>query len=217
MDRCNSHKLISIIGALRTILENPKIQERLVVICSVDESKLMKAYEMELKRNGYDDVETEQYKREQLDKLFIFGVKLPQLDCTQLNAYLRTLVKDSHDMNAETDNSKAESERIPFSTFRKKESMVVTASTDNITELNDENILKIFQDFLINQGNKNFTPRKMRIMYYQLLFALSLSAKGGGAFTDSIAEKMLMKSAGYQYEPDIETAMSDIIDMAVPY
>ena len=95
--------------------------------------------------------------------------------------------------------------------------MVVTANTDNVTELNDENILNIFQDFLINQGNKGFTPRKLRIMYYQLLFALSLSAKGGGAFTDSIAEKMLMKSAGIPFEQDIETAMSDIIDMSVPY
>ena len=29
IDRCNSHKLISIIESLRTILENPEIQERL--------------------------------------------------------------------------------------------------------------------------------------------------------------------------------------------
>lgn len=217
IDRCNSHKLISIVESLRTILENPKIQERLVVICSVDESKLMKVYEMELKGNGYKEDEIEQYKREQLGKLFIFGVKLPQLDSTQLNAYLRTLAKDSHEINTKNVNPNAESERIPFSTFRKKESMVVTANTDNVTELNDENILNIFQDFLINQGNKGFTPRKLRIMYYQLLFALSLSAKGGGAFTDSIAEKMLMKSAGIPFEQDIETAMSDIIDMSVPY
>lgn len=66
IDRCNSHKLISIIESLRTILENPEIQERLVVICSVDESKLMKAYEMEFKENGYTNEEIEQYKREQL-------------------------------------------------------------------------------------------------------------------------------------------------------
>ena len=54
-------------------------------------------------------------------------------------------------------------------------------------------------------------------MYYQLLFALSLFAKGGGAFTGRITETMLMKSACLQYDQDIETAMSDIIDMTVPY
>lgn len=36
-------------------------------------------------------------------------------------------------------------------------------------------------------------------------------------FTDRIANTMLLKSAGLQYEQDIETALSDLIDMAVPY
>ena len=216
LDRCNSHKLISIIESLRTILKNPEIQERLVVICSVDESKLMKAYEMEFKENGYTNEEIEQYKREQLDKLFIFGVKLPTLDSTQLNTYLSSLIKDSSKANTDFDNHKVKSEGIPFSTNRKKESLVATTA-NGVIELNDENIKEIFQDFLLNHGCKDFTPRKIRIMYYQLLFALSLSAKGGGAFTDRIAETMLMKSAGLQYDHDKETAMSDIIDMAVPY
>lgn len=216
IDRCNSHKLISIIESLRTILENPEIQERLVVICSVDESKLMKAYEMEFKENGYTNEEIEQYKREQLDKLFIFGVKLPTLDSTQLNTYLSSLIKDSSKANTDFANHKLKSEGIPFSTYRKKESLVATAA-NGVIELNDENIKEIFQDFFMNHGSKIFTPRKIRIMYYQLLFALSLSAKGGGAFTDRIAETMLMKSVGLQYDHDKETAMSDIIDMAVPY
>lgn len=216
IDRCNSHKLISIIESLRTILENSEIQERLVVICSVDESKLMKAYEMEFKENGYTNEEIEQYKREQLDKLFIFGVKLPTLDSTQLNTYLSSLIKDSSKANTDFANHKLKSEGIPFSTYRKKESLVATAA-NGVIELNDENIKEIFQDFLMNHGSKIFTPRKIRIMYYQLLFALSLSAKGGGAFTDRIAETMLMKSVGLQYDHDKETAMSDIIDMAVPY
>lgn len=216
IDRCNSHKLISIIESLRTILENPEIQELLVVICSVDESKLMKAYEMEFKENGYTNEEIEQYKREQLDKLFIFGVKLPTLDSTQLNTYLSSLIKDSSKANTDFANHKVKSEGIPFSTYRKKESLVATAA-NGVIELNDENIKEIFQDFLMNHSSKNFTPRKIRIMYYQLLFALSLSAKGSGAFTDRIAETMLMKSAGLQYDHDKETAMSDIIDMAVPY
>ena len=216
IDRCNSHKLISIIESLRTILENSEIQERLVVICSVDEIKLMKAYEMEFKENGYTNEEIEQYKREQLDKLFIFGVKLPTLDSTQLNTYLSSLIKDSSKANTDFANHKLKSEGIPFSTYRKKESLVATAA-NGVIELNDENIKEIFQDFLMNHGSKIFTPRKIRIMYYQLLFALSLSAKGGGAFTDRIAETMLMKSVGLQYDHDKETAMSDIIDMAVPY
>lgn len=54
-------------------------------------------------------------------------------------------------------------------------------------------------------------------MYYQVLFALSISAKGKGAFTDQLVEAMLNKSIGVEYKEDISRAMSDIIEMSVPY
>ena len=54
-------------------------------------------------------------------------------------------------------------------------------------------------------------------MYYQLLFGLSLSAKGSGAFTEALAEAILIKSVGLPSGVDGETAMSDIVDMVVPY
>ena len=67
---------------------------------------------------------------------------------------------------------------------------------------------------------RTITPRKIRIMYYQVLFALSLSSKRGngeGAFTDQLVEIMLNKYMEMEYDEDIEKAMSDIIEMAVPY
>lgn len=57
-------------------------------------------------------------------------------------------------------------------------------------------------------------------MYYQVLFALSLSSKrknGDGAFTDQLVEIMLNKYMRIEYDEDIERAMSDIIEMSVPY
>lgn len=54
-------------------------------------------------------------------------------------------------------------------------------------------------------------------MYYQVLFALSISAKGKGAFTDQLVEAMLNKSIGVEYKENISRAMSDIIEMSVPY
>ena len=53
-----------------------------------------------------------------------------------------------------------------------------------------------------------------------MLFALSLSSKRGngeGAFTDQLVEIMLNKYMEMEYDEDIEKAMSDIIEMAVPY
>lgn len=75
----------------------------------------------------------------------------------------------------------------------------------------------MFHDFLINHNSIDITPRKLRIMYYQVLFALSISAKGKGSFTDQLVEAICYKSIGLEYKEDISRAMSDIIEMSVPY
>lgn len=218
VDRCSSQKMNYLIESLRTVLENPKIQERLIVICSVDDQKLMKAYSKDLLSKGYNKDDVAKLTREQMDKLFLFGVKLASLDTTQLTLYLQSLIDDSNDKEASIfANRNLQINNTPFSTFRHKDSLVVTAESDEITVLDDKRIKELFNDFLINHKGIDFTPRKIRIMYYQLLFGLSLSSKGGGAFTDTIVEAILKKSAGIATDKDTESAMSDLIEMAVPY
>lgn len=214
IDRCPSHKMISLIESLRTVLENRIIQERLIVICSVDEKKLLHSYVQELTANGFNSEEAALLSREQLDKLFLFGIKLARLDSKQLEEYLEMLIKDS---NSENYNNDSQREETPFSTSRHNGALIATAASENISELDDEKIKNLFHDFLINHNSIDITPRKLRIMYYQVLFALSISAKGKGAFTDQLVEAMLNKSIGLEYKEDISRAMSDIIEMSVPY
>ena len=214
IDRCPSHKMISLIESLRTVLENRIIQERLIVICSVDEKKLLHSYVQELTANGFNSEEAALLSREQLDKLFLFGIKLARLDSKQLEEYLEMLIKDS---NSENYNNDSQREETPFSTSRHNGALIATAASENISELDDEKIKNLFHDFLINHNSIDITPRKLRIMYYQVLFALSISAKGKGSFTDQLVEAMLNKSIGLEYKEDISRAMSDIIEMSVPY
>lgn len=214
IDRCPSHKMISLIESLRTVLENRIIQERLIVICSVDEKKLLHSYVQELTANGFNSEEAALLSREQLDKLFLFGIKLARLDSKQLEEYLEMLIKDS---NSENYNNDSQKEETPFSTSRHNGAIIATAASENISELDDEKIKNLFHDFLINHNSIDITPRKLRIMYYQVLFALSISAKGKGSFTDQLVEAMLNKSIGLEYKEDISRAMSDIIEMSVPY
>ena len=214
IDRCPSHKMISLIESLRTVLENRIIQERLIVICSVDEKKLLHSYVQELTANGFNSEEAALLSREQLDKLFLFGIKLARLDSKQLEEYLEMLIKDS---NSENYNNDSQKEETPFSTSRHNGAIIATAASENISELDDEKIKNLFHDFLINHNSIDITPRKLRIMYYQVLFALSISAKGKGAFTDQLVEAMLNKSIGVEYKENISRAMSDIIEMSVPY
>lgn len=220
IDRCPSRKMVSLIEALRTVLENPKIQERLIVICSIDEKKLLQSYKQELIANGFNQEQSNQLSREQLDKLFLFGIKLADLDSTQLQEYLETLIENSNSEN-KTNTPNEQKEKIPFSTARQKGAFIPTNASEEIPELNDERIESLFKDYFVSHRNlRTITPRKIRIMYYQVLFALSLSSKRGngeGAFTDQLVEIMLNKYMEMEYDEDIEKAMSDIIEMAVPY
>lgn len=218
IDRCSSRKMNSLIESLRTVLENPIIQERLILICSVDEKKLLQSYVQELTANGFNKDEALRLSREQLDKIFLFGIKLASLDSVQLQDFLKTLIEDSNSGNEITKTRNKQKEELPFSTSRQKGVFVATNASDDIPELNDERIEILFHEFLDNHKDlRAITPRKIRIMYYQVLFALSLSSKGNGAFTDQLVEVMLNKSMGLEYNEDIDSAMSDIIEMSVPY
>lgn len=215
IDRCPSHKMISLIESLRTVLENRIIQERLIVICSIDEKKLLHSYVQELMANGFNSEESSRLSREQLDKLFLFGIKLARLDSKQLEEYLEILIKDSNSGNYKSNIQ--QKEVAPFSTSRLDGAIVATVASEDIPELDDEKIKNLFHDFLISHNSIEITPRKLRIMYYQVLFALSISAKGKGSFTDQLVESMLNKSIGLEYKEDISHAMSDIIEMSIPY
>lgn len=215
IDRCSAPRMNNLIDSLRTILENREIQKRLIVICSLDEEKFMRAYLEEQKLKGLSHEKAVKLSREHLDKLFLFGIKLAALDNQQLSDYLRMLVRDSNLENGNV-GSNAGLEP-PYSESREKHSMVATSGSDEIPILSDETIAKLIDDFMKNQKLEGLTPRKIRIMYYQLLFASSLVAKYGGRFTDDIVTKMLQKSAGLSCHMDIDEALSDVVDMAVPY
>lgn len=92
IDRCNAIKMIDVIDSLRVILENEEIRKRLVVLCSLDENKIMSGY-IHLNQDIYSS-ETDGLTimaREHMEKLFIFGIKLPELDTTQQRMFVRSI------------------------------------------------------------------------------------------------------------------------------
>ncbi len=89
IDRCSIGKMVNIVDSLRTVLENEKIRERLIVICSIDIDKLMVGY-----KAVYRDYDTDlnTHIREQIDKVFIFGLGLAKLGTSQLKEYLQKMI-----------------------------------------------------------------------------------------------------------------------------
>ena len=70
----------------------------------------------------------------------------------------------------------------------------------------------------IKENNiEGLTPRKIRIIFYRLLFANNIIAAGNGYCTEDTINHIII--ASLNDNPEIETAMafSDVIKMVVPY
>lgn len=214
IDRCNAIKMIDVIDSLRVILENEEIRKRLVVLCSLDENKIMSGY-IHLNQDIYSS-ETDGLTimaREHMEKLFIFGIKLPELDTTQQRMFVRSII--NHGKEA-TESSPIETQ-IPYSTYRKHASLIPVSASEEEKEINDSVIEDILNEFITNYSG-TLTPRKLRIIYYRLLMAINIAAAGGGAMTRETAMKILDQSTKIGVKNDsTDIALSDIVEMVVPF
>ena len=91
--------MLSVVDSLRTILENKEICKRLIIVCAVDGERLKSA--IATKYEGVEIIDTNDKKtaasqlaREQIDKLFISGIKLCKLSHDEKVEYLISLFGD---------------------------------------------------------------------------------------------------------------------------
>lgn len=79
LDRCSEDKILQIIDSLRVITENKYIHQKLTIIAAVDERILRRVIYNKYKPLVESKEQLLSLTREYLEKLFIFGVKLPNL------------------------------------------------------------------------------------------------------------------------------------------
>lgn len=214
IDRCSAIKMIDVIDSLRVILENEEIRKRLVVLCSLDETKIMLGF-IHLNQCIYssENDRLATMAREHMEKLFLFGIKLPELDTTQQSLFVRSIIN----YGKESALSSSNETETPYSTYRKHASLIPVSASEEEKEINDTVIENILNEFIINY-NGTLTPRKLRILYYRLLMAINIAAAGGGAMTREVAMKILEQSTKVNSKNDsAETALSDIVEMVVPF
>lgn len=209
VDRCETAKMLSVVNSLRLILENTEIQKRMIVICSIDANKFVEAY-CGNKFGGYNYTEVQREEaKDHLDKLFIFGIGLPSLDQSQQIEYLKKLY-NIH-----------EEETIiqpPFSTNRRKKSLLAIPGSKKLTELTDSKLGDCLSKFLKDNKIVGLTPRKIRIIYYRLLFANNIMASGEALIKEETLEEIIKFSIKKDHSnSDIDIAGSDVVDMVVPY
>lgn len=221
IDRCPTDKMLSIMDSFRTVLENPKIRERLVIVCSVDAEKLKRGYESQYKNVYTNETLCAQYAREQLDKLFISGLGLARLDIGQKRLFIRRLAGVSQNNAPSNSNIRTTNNDAPYSIYRENESFIATRQTEELDIISNETLVSWMEEFLSNMDNTKdeITPRKLRIMYYQLWFANNIIAtQPDTLFTAGLAFDLLNMS--FHHNKDnirLNRAFEDIIEMTVPY
>lgn len=211
IDRCEEDKMISILDSLRTILENPEIQKRLVVVCSIDKDRISAAIQKKYFPTHPNDgsITQRDMVTEQLDKLFIFSVGLPQLDTTQQQRFVDCLYQDMP----------LEQDALPYSTARRDASLFAFHGQPQEKSINENIIADWLKRFVNNEKNSSITPRKLRIIYYRMLFANNLLAdKNEVYFTVQFAKSIFDHSIHRKIDDTmINKCLSDVLEMVVPY
>lgn len=212
IDRCEEDKMISILDSLRTILENPEIQTRLVVVCSLDRDRISAAIQKKyLSTMPNDDNQTQRdIVSEQLDKLFIFSVGLPKLDTTQQQRFIDCLYQ----------NTAKEQDKLPYSTARPEQSVYATiVGIQQDRQICEKEIIAWLHKFIETKKDYSLTPRKLRIIYYRMLFANNLMADQNEVyFTEQFAQNIFDHSIHREIGDSlINQCFSDILETVVPY
>ena len=214
IDRCPSSKMTDIVESLRVVLENEEIRKRLIVVCSIDPSKLKADISNRLDPIAADKEKLKKYVTEQLDKLFIFSIGLCRLSHSQICQYLDTLTTNNN--QAFQPSKSSSSGNSPVDTSRIVGSLIATRNPGEPIEVIETDYLNILKDEL--SKIQYITPRKARIIYYRILFANNiLSANTGCIITDSLVKQIIDKSLNNDININTNAAYSDIIDMVVPY
>lgn len=206
IDRCDETRIIQIVDAIRVMLEDEELVRRLVVVAAVDERILMRAirnkyYDLVFKsRLGTIDERKNQLNaltREYMDKLFITGIKLPQLTAPELKQYLFKLAKKLRvrPKLKETLEKEAPKEEVEEPIPAGETAAPVIGSNENDNEQNIETgtelpaekeslkepeeydltneELEVIQETLLDLP-RSATPRQIRIFTYRYMMAIRL-------------------------------------------
>lgn len=184
IDRCDNCKMLSVIDSLRTILENEEICKRLIIVCAVDGERLKSAITTKYEGVEMPDAKDKttaasQLAREQIDKLFISGIKLCKLSQDEKVEYLISLFRDKITPELKLQIT---------TTFTSASEDAEKEQDEDIGILDNSKALESFSDALNKGILDDATPRQLKITYYRYLLANNIL---GGA---PVQHDMLIKA-----------------------
>ncbi|MDD1783414.1 KAP family NTPase [Enterovibrio sp. ZSDZ35] len=182
IDRCETSKIVKLIDGLRIILDNPEIHKRLIIITAIDEKILKNSIEDKYQKLNNND---RNLFKEYIEKIFIIGIKLNDLEIDEVKEYISNLVKnDRKELNA-PDNRMSESQDALIVEPIYSSETVITVDDNGESKSSENSELKtnkldIEREIEISKEEEtaliesisrlnNPTPRKIRIFYYKYL------------------------------------------------
>lgn len=262
IDRCSEKRIIQIIDALRVMLEDFDIAKSVIVIAAIDEEilersilwkydEIMRFSSSNLNSPDNQDLNfrksANELVREYMDKLFICGIKLSELNESDIGVILENYVNSGGllEKNSKADVHEKERNTSPdtISEQESKQNEPVAISINEKT--NDQKIEESNEEFLISRSELDFlkrnatdfvkpTPRQLRIYLYRYLLAKNIarsyidSENEAEDLTESwcnkLAAEIIKKSNDQNYNLNsLRTdAVSDIyisklVEIVVPY
>ncbi len=175
LDRCSNDQMINVLDGLRLILDDEEIHSRLIIITSIDEEILQKAFYSQKYLLDDKEVSKRNYFKEYLEKVFLVGIKLDVLDEEESKEYFDKLVgEQTQPNNNQTTQQSSVNIGFDVQLDKKQPSKEEPDNKNNTIEsfeiTQDEK--ELIEDFLKNLNNP--TPRKIRIFYYKYLIAKRL-------------------------------------------
>jgi len=174
IDRCYEDKIISVIDALRVMLEDEEISKKVIIVAAIDERVLKGAilwkYKDLLKEQNIinDGSVTQEY----MDKLFICGIKLAHLNTSERDEIFQAFTKGKVETSIRPTAPSALEEEDDIEDggdIDPKETILT--ETSNTFELNQREYNQ-FRNFL--KECESATPRQIRIIYYRYLLARNI-------------------------------------------
>lgn len=173
LDRCKDEKLMEIIDALRVILEDEFLKDKLIVVAALDERILSSAIECKYPGVAKAKERIKILVREYIDKLFIFSLKLSPLSSDESKEIFDALTENDVEREP-TPSSEVDESGSKVSSIGTNTTTTTKATRTQIRKLDR---LTRHEVDLFHQALDQFeraTPRKIRILYYRYRFIKNL-------------------------------------------
>ena len=110
LDRCNEKIIIDIVDGLKLVLDNEEINSRLIVVTAVDERVLEKS----IKHKYFNrELPTNVGTKEYIEKFFLMGIKLNQLNDSDIDELVNVYTDKLNNKLDETEEIEPAEENIP--------------------------------------------------------------------------------------------------------